>query len=91
MQLNVGVRRGRLDVQVYIPIELLDRAYGSATAARQMMNKNIITQLEQIAGKDGVLHTPEDLAVYSYDGTFEEHCPGCGRPARAPQSRSARL
>ncbi|HSA99320.1 MAG TPA: FAD-binding oxidoreductase, partial [Anaerolineales bacterium] len=39
------------------------------------MDKNIIAQLEQIAGKDGVLHTPEDLAVYSYDGTFEEHCP----------------
>jgi glycolate oxidase len=39
------------------------------------MDKNIITQLEQIIGKDGVLHTPEDLAVYSYDGTFEEHRP----------------
>jgi len=39
------------------------------------MDQNIITQLKQIAGKDGVLHTPEDLAVYSYDGTFEEHCP----------------
>ena len=37
--------------------------------------KNIITQLEQIVGKDGVLHTPEDLAVYSYDGTFDEHRP----------------
>jgi glycolate oxidase len=35
----------------------------------------IIDELESIAGKDGVLHTPEDLAVYSYDGTFEEHCP----------------
>ncbi len=39
------------------------------------MNKNIINQLEAIIGRDGVLHTPEDLAVYSYDGTFEEHCP----------------
>ena len=39
------------------------------------MDKNIITQLEQIASKDGVLHTPEDLAVYGYDGTFEEHRP----------------
>jgi len=39
------------------------------------MDQNIITQLEQIAGKDSVLHTPEDLAVYGYDGTFEEHCP----------------
>jgi glycolate oxidase len=40
-----------------------------------MMDKNIISQLERITGKDGVLSTPEDLTVYSYDGTFEE-----GRP-----------
>jgi glycolate oxidase len=39
------------------------------------MDKNIITQLESIVSKDGVLYTLEDLAVYSYDGTFEEHCP----------------
>ncbi len=39
------------------------------------MDKNILTQLESIVGKDGLLHTPEDLAVYSYDGTFEGHCP----------------
>jgi glycolate oxidase len=39
------------------------------------MNQSIINELESIIGKDGVLHTPEDLAVYSYDGTFEEHCP----------------
>jgi glycolate oxidase len=40
-----------------------------------MMDKNIITQLEKITGKDGVLSTPEDLAVYGYDGTFEDHRP----------------
>lgn len=39
------------------------------------MDKSIITQLERITGKDGVLHSPEDLAVYGYDGTFEEHRP----------------
>jgi len=39
------------------------------------MNPTIITELEIIIGKDGVLHCPEDLAVYSYDGTFEEHRP----------------
>jgi len=39
------------------------------------MNPTIITELENIIGKDGVLHSPEDLAVYSYDGTFEEHRP----------------
>ncbi|MDO9086996.1 MAG: FAD-linked oxidase C-terminal domain-containing protein [Anaerolineaceae bacterium] len=36
------------------------------------MDHQIIAQLEKIVGKKGVLTTPEDLAVYSYDGTFEE-------------------
>jgi glycolate oxidase len=40
-----------------------------------MLEPRIIAQLERITGRDGVLHTPEDLAVYSYDGTFAE-----GRP-----------
>jgi len=39
------------------------------------MDKSILTQLEKITGKDSVLHAPEDLAVYGYDGTFEEHRP----------------
>lgn len=37
-----------------------------------MIDQNVISQLEKIIGKRGVLTTPEDLAVYSYDGTFEE-------------------
>ena len=32
-------------------------------------------QLIRIAGNDGVLRTAEDLAVYSYDGTFAEGVP----------------
>ena len=40
-----------------------------------MIDKTLLTQLQKITGKDGVLPTPEDLAVYSYDTTFEE-----GRP-----------
>ncbi len=40
-----------------------------------MIDKNTITELEQIIGKDGVLAAPEDLAVYSYDGAFAEHTP----------------
>jgi len=39
------------------------------------MDKNIITQFQRIIGKDGVLSTVEDLAVYGYDGTFEDHRP----------------
>jgi glycolate oxidase len=40
------------------------------------MNKSIIDQLVNISGRDSVLHTPEDLAVYSFDGTFAEGNPG---------------
>ncbi len=39
------------------------------------MESKIIERLVGIAGKDGVLCTPEDLAVYSYDGTFAEGLP----------------
>ena len=36
------------------------------------MDQRISTHLEKIVGKNGVLTSPEDLSVYSYDGTFEE-------------------
>lgn len=39
------------------------------------MDKSILAQLEKISGKDGLLTTPEDLAVYSYDGAFDKGCP----------------
>ncbi len=39
------------------------------------MDTSIIKQLQQIVGQDGVLDAIEDLAVYSYDGTFEDHRP----------------
>jgi glycolate oxidase len=39
------------------------------------MDQQIIAELTQLIGKAGVLSTAEDLAVYSYDGTFEEHAP----------------
>jgi glycolate oxidase len=39
------------------------------------MDNKIIDSLAKIVGKDGVLCTPEDLAVYSYDGTFAENIP----------------
>lgn len=39
------------------------------------MDPKIFSQLEKIIGKQGVLTSPEDLAVYSYDGTFEEGKP----------------
>jgi glycolate oxidase len=39
------------------------------------MNKKLIRWLSDIVGSDNVLVETEDLAVYSYDGTFEEHRP----------------
>jgi glycolate oxidase len=39
------------------------------------MDKKTISQLEKIVGRDGVLTAPEDLAVYGYDGTFEDSRP----------------
>ena len=39
------------------------------------MDQSIISRLEKITGNGGVLRSPEDLAVYGYDGTFEEHRP----------------
>jgi glycolate oxidase len=39
------------------------------------MENQWIDRLVKKLGKRAVLSTPEDLAVYSYDGTFSEHCP----------------
>jgi glycolate oxidase len=39
------------------------------------MENQIIDRLINIVGKNGVLITPEDLAVYSHDGTFVEGKP----------------
>ncbi|MBN2318908.1 MAG: FAD-binding protein [Acidobacteria bacterium] len=39
------------------------------------MDGRMIEKLAKILGYDGVLCTPEDLAVYSYDGTFAEGVP----------------
>ncbi len=40
-----------------------------------MLNETLVKQLEGIVGREGVLCSPEDLAVYSYDGTFAEYRP----------------
>jgi glycolate oxidase len=40
-----------------------------------MLNKSILSQLENIVGRGGVCAAAEDLAVYGYDGTFEEGTP----------------
>jgi glycolate oxidase len=39
------------------------------------MEKKLIDSLVKTVGKEAVLYTPEDLAVYSYDGTFAEGQP----------------
>jgi len=40
------------------------------------MKTEVVDQLIKIVGRDGVLTTPEDLAAYSFDGTFAEGTPG---------------
>jgi len=42
---------------------------------RHPVNNQFIEHLISAVGKEYVLHTPEDLAVYSYDGTFAEGLP----------------
>jgi glycolate oxidase len=39
------------------------------------MENRLVDALVKAVGKDSVLFTPEDLAVYSYDGTFAEGIP----------------
>jgi glycolate oxidase len=39
------------------------------------MENKIIDSFTRVVGKEGVLSTPEDLAVYSYDSTFAEGVP----------------
>jgi glycolate oxidase len=39
------------------------------------MDKRILSRLIEILGRDGVLTSPEELAVYGYDGTFEDARP----------------
>ena len=40
-----------------------------------MLERAIIKKLKKIVGDKGVLDTPEDLAVYGYDATFEDSPP----------------
>ena len=40
------------------------------------MDSGVLDRLTRVVGRGGVLSTPEDLAVYSYDATFAEGLPG---------------
>jgi len=40
-----------------------------------MLDRSIVKKLRKIAGEKSVLDTPEDLAVYGYDATFEDSPP----------------
>jgi len=42
---------------------------------RQIVHSRLIDDLLKIMGEKGVLFTPEDLAIYGYDGTFVEAQP----------------
>src|ERR671916_443258 len=40
-----------------------------------MERARLITRLQQILGPDGVIHHPDDLTIYEYDGAFDTHVP----------------
>jgi len=41
------------------------------------MNRRILTELARLLGKENVLHEPEDLLLYEYDGSVEVARPDC--------------
>src|SRR5271163_3153490 len=41
------------------------------------MNSRLLHDLKKLLGRDGVLHTPEDLMLYEYDGSVETARPDC--------------
>jgi glycolate oxidase len=40
-----------------------------------MADRKFVRELQAIVGRDGVVHTPEDLLVYEYDATIERGLP----------------
>ncbi len=41
------------------------------------MNSQLLDSLKKLLGADGVLHKPEDLLLYEYDGSIESARPDC--------------
>jgi glycolate oxidase len=41
------------------------------------MHTRLLTDLKRLLGPDGVLHEPDDLLLYEYDGSIEVACPDC--------------
>src|SRR5687768_1039343 len=42
---------------------------------RTMERAQLVTRLQQILGPDGVIHRPDELTIYEYDGAFDTHVP----------------
>jgi glycolate oxidase len=40
-----------------------------------MERAQVVARLQQILGPDGVVHRPDELAIYEYDGAFDVHEP----------------
>ena len=40
-----------------------------------MERVQLVARLQQILGPDGVVHRPDELAIYEYDGAFDVHEP----------------
>jgi glycolate oxidase len=41
------------------------------------MDSRLLHELKKLLGSDGVLHEPEDLLLYEYDGSVEVAKPAC--------------
>src|SRR5438105_4461473 len=40
-----------------------------------MERAELITRLQQVLGPNGVIHRPDELGIYEYDGAFDVHEP----------------
>src|SRR5688572_3814845 len=49
----------------------------------------LVRELEQIVGRDGVFHRPEDLLVFEYDGTIDRGHPAVVAYPRTVEQVSA--
>ncbi|HLH21090.1 MAG TPA: FAD-linked oxidase C-terminal domain-containing protein [Chloroflexota bacterium] len=51
-----------------------------------MERTELVARLQQVLGPDGVVHRPDELAIYEYDGAFDVHEPSVVvLPTRAEQ------
>ncbi len=61
-------------------------ADGGPGGVGEMERAQLVQRLQQIVGPDGVIHRPDELAIYEYDAAFEMHEPAVvALPTRTEQ------